>query len=161
VNLYLLRHSTALDLGEHGIQTDEERPLSEEGIQRVASLADALKRRGISFDHVLTSPLRRSVQTAEELVRLLGSSAPVTVCESLAPGGTSKKLAKLLLAVEGGDVVLVGHEPDLGRHAAWLIGSKKAQLEFAKCGLACIRCDGAARKGTGTLAWLVTPKWLG
>jgi phosphohistidine phosphatase SixA len=100
------------------------------------------------------------MQTAEELVRQLASTTPVTLCEPLAPGCSSKKLGKFLLTIDGQDILLVGHEPDLGQHAAWLIGSKQAQLEFAKAGIACVRCDGAARKGAGTLTWLLTPRWL-
>jgi phosphohistidine phosphatase len=161
MNLYLLRHAHALEIGEQGVQTDEERPLSEEGIKRMAVVAEAVKRLGLKFDQVVTSPLRRSVQTAEELVRQLDAPQPaLATCERLSPGWSSKKLAKYLLGVEGQEVLLVGHEPDLSKHAAWLIGDKEARLEFAKGALACIRLDGLPQKGGGTLMWLITPKLM-
>lgn len=160
MNLYLLRHAHALDRDEAGVESDEERPLSDQGRQQAALLADALNRLGLSFDLVLTSPLRRAVETANELVPHLDTRPPVTELEPLAPGWSSKKLAKHLRALEAEQVVLVGHEPDLSQHAAWLIGSKWAQIELAKGALACITCDGLPRKGAGTLAWLVTPKLL-
>jgi phosphohistidine phosphatase len=161
MNLYLLRHANALAVGEQGVQTDEDRPLSEEGLQRVALLAGALKRLGLTFDQALASPLRRSMQTAEELVRQMGKPQPdVTACGQMAPGTPSKKLAKHLLGSDAKEILLVGHEPELSKHTAWLIGSKDARLEFAKGGIACVRCDGVPQKGGGTLAWLLTPKWL-
>ena len=161
MNLYLLRHAQALAVGEQGIHSDEERPLTSEGLKRVAVLAKALQRLGISFDLVLSSPLRRSLQTAEELLRhLQRPDLVVNSCEQLAPDWSSRKLARQLLTVDSQEVLLVGHEPSLSRHAAWLIGSKDARLEFAKGGMACIRCDSVPQKGAGTLNWLVTPKWL-
>ena len=161
MNLYLLRHAQALPMGEHGISSDEERPLTEEGWQRTAVLARALERLEISFDLVLSSPLRRGLQTAEGLLRhLQRSDLVVTPCEQLAPDWSSRKLAKKLLTVDCQEILLVGHEPSLSKHAAWLIGSKDARLEFAKGGMACIRCDGVPQKGAGTLSWLITPKWL-
>jgi phosphohistidine phosphatase SixA len=116
---------------------------------------------GLTFDEILTSPLRRAAQTAEELAQQMGTPRPdVTPCERLAPGSSSKKLAKYLLASDAKEVLLVGHEPELSEHTAWLIGSKEARIEFAKGALACVRCDGVPQKGAGTLAWLITPKWL-
>ena len=162
MNLYLLRHANAYDIGEMNIEKDEDRPLNDEGLARVELLARALERFGLTFDRVLTSPLRRAEQTARELVGRMPEPRPeVTLCRPLAPGGSSKKLAKQLLVEDADHVLLVGHEPDLGQHAAWLIGSKESQLEFAKGGMACIRCEGLAGKGAGALGWLVTPRWLG
>lgn len=159
MNLYLLRHAHALDVGEAGVETDEERPLSDEGVRGVADLAAALRRYGVTFDAVYSSPLRRAAQTAEELTRHLSGPA-VTTAEQLAPGWSPKKLGRHLLAAEGEELLLVGHEPEIGRLAAWLIGSKEVQIAFAKGALACVRCDGSPRKGAGTLVWLITPKWL-
>src|SRR5262249_682483 len=73
---------------------------------------------------------------------------------------SSKKLAKCLLKLEADNLLLVGHEPDLGQHTAWLIGSKKVRVDFAKAGIAWVECDSAPQKGAGALRWLVTPKWL-
>jgi phosphohistidine phosphatase SixA len=56
-------------------------------------------------------------------------------------------------------VALVGHMPDLAEFAAWLIGSRKTQLDLDKAGVACIRCQEGLDKGDGMLLWLVTPQW--
>ncbi len=161
MNLYLVRHADAVPVGEGGVSTDEDRMLSDRGVQQAEQLAQALKRLAVPVDQVLTSPLRRATQTAEILLQGLQLAPSVLVtCDQLAPGQTPKKLAKYLLKFETENLVLVGHEPDLGRHAGWLIGSKRAQVAFAKGGCACITSDGAPQKGSGTLVWLVNPKWL-
>jgi phosphohistidine phosphatase SixA len=58
-------------------------------------------------------------------------------------------------------MALVGHQPDLGFYAGWLIGSKSAQVDLAKAGVARITCDDKPGKGRGMLIWLVTPEWFG
>jgi phosphohistidine phosphatase len=161
MNLYLVRHADALPVGEQGVTADADRPLSERGRQQAHLLAQGLKRLGVAVDQVLTSPLRRAVETAEELARTLQSSRlGVVNCEALGPGTSPKKLAKHLLKVEGENIMLVGHEPGLSRCTAWLIGDKDARLEFSKGGAACVLCDVLPQKKAGTLQWLFTSKWL-
>jgi phosphohistidine phosphatase len=162
MNVYLLRHAHALDIGDQGIQSDEDRPLSDEGRQQMKVLADAVLCLGLKFDQVLSSPLRRALETAGELCARAGiPETALLTCEQLQPGSSSKKLMKRLRSLEATEVVLVGHAPDLAEHTAWLIGSKRSQLEIAKAGLACVRCDAPPRKGVGTLVWLMTPEMLG
>jgi phosphohistidine phosphatase len=161
VELYIIRHADALALGERGVTADKDRPLSEGGERQAAQIAQGLQRRGVKLDLVLTSPLVRARQTAEVLVRPEnGVATELKTCEELAPGGRRKKLAKQLLAAGHNAVALVGHQPDLGEFAAWLIGSKKANLGLAKAGVAYIECSDLPRRGGGTLTWLVTPDWL-
>jgi phosphohistidine phosphatase len=161
MNVYLLRHAQALDLGEAGVQTDEERPLSDEGLRQMEIVSDAVKRLGLKFDEIITSPLRRALETAQELRRHLElPETAVITCDKLEPGGSTKKVMKYLRSREANEVVLVGHAPELPTYAAWLIGSKDCQLEIAKAGLVYIRCDAAPRKGVGTLVWMLTPELL-
>jgi phosphohistidine phosphatase SixA len=81
------------------------------------------------------------------------------VCDDLAPGGKPRKATRFLRNLEGTGLAVVGHMPDLAVYAAWLIGSKKAQVEMAKSGMARIRFESRPGKGQGVLAWLVTPEW--
>ena len=158
MNVYLLRHAHALDIGEAGAQTDEERPLSDQGRQQAALVADAARRLGLKFDQVLTSPLRRALETAQEFCHHLDiPETALVTCTELEPGGSSKKLMKRLRSLEASDVVLVGHSPDLNQHAARLIGDKQTEVDIAKAGLAYVRCDAPPRKGAGALVWLLTP----
>jgi phosphohistidine phosphatase len=161
MNLYLVRHADAVPVGAEGIHQDEQRPLSATGKEQVELLAAAFRRLHFPPCQVLSSPLVRARQTAEQLLEHWAIPGLVlSECEALLPGGSSRRLAKFLRQLDTPNVVLVGHEPDLGRHTAWLIGSKRARIEFAKGGAAAVVCDHPPRKGEGTLLWLLTPTWL-
>jgi phosphohistidine phosphatase len=161
MNLYLIRHAEAAPRGQAGIQKDEDRPLTDAGRQQARELAGAFQRNGVQFETLVTSPLLRAVQTAEEMARVLGIPADrVVQSEHLAPGGARKKLAKFLQGLGGGSKALVGHQPDIEDLTGWLIGSKKAMIEFAKAGAACVNANLELAKGCGALVWLLTPQWV-
>jgi phosphohistidine phosphatase len=160
MDLFLIRHADAAPLGEGGVQDDAERPLTDAGRAQCKALAAALQRVGVRFDCVATSPLLRARQTAEGLLEDWPAPLPeLAECEALAPGVKARKLARYLMKKGAGAIALVGHMPDLADHAAWLIGSKKAQIELAKSGVAHIECEKLPAKGSGTLTWLINPAW--
>ncbi len=160
MDLFLIRHAEAAPLGEGGVQEDAERPLTPAGLDQCEQLAKALARIGVRLDRVATSPFLRARQTAEALLSHWPAPAPdLDVCDALSPGVKPRKLARYLWKKGSGSVALVGHMPDLAEHAAWLIGSKKAQLDIAKAGAAYIECEKLPAKGSGTLTWLISPSW--
>ena len=160
MELYLIRHAEALELGERDITNDGERPLSEKGERQAEAVARAFLDQGIVLDKLLASPLLRTRQTAETLLRVWGRpETTLEICDALYPGAKMRKLSKTLLKLEGEKIGLVGHMPQLGDFAAWLLGNKKAQIDLAKAGALCITCGDAPCKGLGALQWLVTPEW--
>jgi len=162
VDVYLIRHADAAPLGEWGVTRDEDRPLTKKGEEQARALASGFRAKGIHLGMVLTSPLLRARQTAERMLQEWPNPAPdLRVCEELAPGRRRRKLSRFLRELGSDQVALVGHQPDLGTYAAWLIGSKKAQLDLAKGGVALVLCEQGPGKGDGKLALLVTPEWLG
>lgn len=161
MDVYIIRHADAVPVGERGITSDEERPLSPEGEAQSRALAAALQRQDVHLDKVLSSPLVRARQTAEIMLQAWSKPAPeLLLCDELGPGLRPKKLARGLRELKESSVALVAHEPDLSAWIAWLIGSRKARLNFAKSGVACVVCDEPPDKGAGTLTWLLTPEWL-
>jgi phosphohistidine phosphatase len=160
MDFYLIRHADAQPLGEGGIQDDADRPLSEAGQKQCEALAQALAKRGVHFDQMVSSSLLRARQTADSLLRQGPSPVPpLHLCDYLAPGGKRRKLTRFLRGLDGPSLALVGHMPDLALYAAWLIGSKKAQLDIAKAGMVCIRFESRPDKGQGVLTAVVTPQW--
>ena len=161
MDIYIIRHADASPLGANGIQCDEDRPLSERGWKEAALLGKGLKKRGISLDLIVTSPLVRAAQTAEKLRTIYEmSEQQIETRDELAPGGRPKKLARYLNGLSANTVALVGHQPDLSIYAGWLIGEKEVGIDFAKAGVALVRAEGSAAKGSCVLMWLVTPEWL-
>jgi phosphohistidine phosphatase len=159
MDLYLIRHADAEPLGKDGIQDDAERPLTPTGVAQCDNLAAALQRQGVHLERILTSPLLRARQTAENMLKKLKPAPELQTCNHLAPGGKRRKLTRFLCALGVQSIAIVGHMPDLNEYAAWLIGSKLAQLELAKGGAAHIHFDEEPDKGAGVLTWLVTPEW--
>jgi phosphohistidine phosphatase len=161
MDLYLIRHADAKPLGEDGIRSDEERPLTDKGKDQSKTLAAILQKKGVQLGLVVSSPLVRARQTAEGMLAHWKATAPaLTECEEVSPGGKARKLSKFLRAQSADAIAIVGHIPGIAEYAAWLIGSKKAQLDLAKAGVAHIVCPDGPRKGEGTLQWLVTPEWF-
>ena len=160
MELYLIRHADAVPLGEDGIEDDEDRPLSAVGLAQCSPLAAALQRQGVRLEAIVSSPLLRARQTAEGLLKHLAPPTPeVQVCEHVAPEGKRRKLSRFLRGLGKQSIAVVGHQPDLSLYVGWLIGSKIAQVELAKAGVACVHFDDEPDKDSGALAWLVTPQW--
>src|SRR5262245_42876156 len=95
--MYLIRHAEAVTIGEQGMETDEERPLTPRGNQQSESAAKALAARGISLCRLYTSPLVRARQTADILTQTWAKpELIVETCNQLAPGGKPRKLSKYI-----------------------------------------------------------------
>ena len=117
MRVYLVRHGQA----EPG-NPDDLRRLTPRGREQARLLATHLGAEGASPDAVVSSPLLRARETADEVARALGVRAEVD--ERLAPGATADDV-RAAIAGRGFTVVLVGHEPDCGRVAAELGGGEE------------------------------------
>lgn len=156
MNLYLMRHAHALDVGEKGVRTDRNRPLSPKGIEITHEVATALKTIGVQVDCVVTSPYPRALQTAEIVAHEL--EAPVDKCPMLEPGASPAEVVQWLRGNKLGSIMMVGHMPDLAEIASVLIcGYPTAGLMFKKAAVCRITFNAEPARGTGTLEWLLPP----
>jgi phosphohistidine phosphatase len=122
--LWLLRHADAAD----GFP-DDERPLTERGIQQAQDAGRALERLGVNLDACLSSPKLRALQTAQLACGPLGVDVTVEPRLSGAPFDVDDLSAGL------GDVLLVGHDPSFTLTLHDLTG---AQARMRKGGLAAV-----------------------
>jgi phosphohistidine phosphatase len=159
MELYLIRHAEAAPAGENGV-SDEDRPLTACGEAQAAALAKALRSHGVELRLLLTSPLLRARQTAEELLRQWPEPRPdFRVYQELTLGGKRRRLLRALREQGADKVAVVGHEPELGVLAAYLLGSKKLHITLDKAAVAFLHCNAGLQKGDGQLVWLLTPSW--
>lgn len=163
MNLYLMRHGLAVERGTPGHDSDRERPLTSKGERKVRRVAEALERMEVSFDAILSSPLVRAQQTAAVLSDEMKIKGKVQLTEHLAPGGSARELVNLLQHLPGSpqEILLVGHEPDLGQLAASLLaGGDGVTILFKKGGLAKLAVESLRAGRCATLEWLLTSRQL-
>lgn len=123
--IYLLRHGDA----EDGSGDDSARRLTAKGERQGRVAGAALASLGAGIETCLTSPKVRAAQTARLACEALGLE-PETAAE-LRGGGFDS----LSLAAGRGEVLMVGHEPDLSDEVARLTG---AHVRLRKGGLAIV-----------------------
>jgi len=157
--LYLVRHAVAEERSDEW-PDDDKRPLTHDGKVRMRQVVAGLRELDPDIDVVLTSPLVRAMQTAEILVDGLKPRPSLKEARVLAPDGTPAKVAEVVGAVrDARGLALVGHEPNLGELAAWLIGARMP-LPFKKGGICRIDLAGPPAARSGQLLWFATPKML-
>ena len=163
MNLHLMRHGLAVERGTPGYDSDRERPLTTKGERKIRRVAEALLRMELSFDVVLSSPLVRARQTAEVLIEELKARQKLQLTEHLSPGGRAKDLMRLIQGLPGSpqEVLLVGHEPDLGQLASLLLtGGDALSVNFKKGGIARLAVGNLQAGRCATLEWLLTSRQL-
>ena len=163
MRLYLIRHAIAAEPDSKLWPDDRQRPLTSAGARRFKRtsrmLVKVIESDG-TVDRLITSPLLRAKQTAM-LMHRAGLPEPVEETV-LAPGRTAARVLAVLRAHDAASIVMVGHEPDLGRLLAVCIAGADAKLamRFRKGAAACLEFAGAPRVGEATLEWLLPPKAL-
>ena len=161
--LVMVRHAIALDRDEAravGIG-DDQRALTDKGREKMRKVARGLAMLLDRCAVVCTSPLLRARQTAE-LVAGQFARVPVVECAVLRPGVEPGQLLDWLRQRSARTpMIVVGHEPDLGRWSSWaLTGQAGGFMPFKKGGACLLEFSGQLRPGQAQLRWLCTPRQL-
>jgi phosphohistidine phosphatase len=163
--LYLVRHAIAAERGPK-YPKDDIRPLTRVGKARMKEVVAGWRKLKPRLDLILTSPLVRAQSTAEIVRDGLRDNVRLERFLTLAPGhrpievvAALAQLAKPGKRKKPSVIALVGHEPDLGQLAAWLIGAREP-VPFKKGGIARIDIIELPPKQNGQLIWHATPKLL-
>jgi len=157
MDIYFLRHANA---GEPKLNPtkDEKRPIDKLGIEQSHDVGRALAALDVNPDVILSSPLRRSTQTAAVVANELGYEDKVVTDAALRPGATYEKFQDLLQRYSRKDAILVvGHNPNMTEFLSKLLsgGSPLQAIELKKGAVA--KVEKLGRK-PAVLRWLMTPK---
>ena len=128
MELILWRHADAEDGAP-----DLERKLTARGRKDAERVAKWLLKHLPHGFEVVASPAARAQETAKAL------KAKVQTDPRLAPGAAVRDIVNA--ARRGGVVVIVGHQPDLGRALAHLVGGSSAEWRLQKGALWWIEDD--------------------
>ncbi len=164
MKLYALRHADAADHDDPRFDNDADRPLTIKGVRRAKLLAHALRQWEITFDAILSSPLVRTRETAEIVMRGLRLQGKLELTEHLAPSGDVEKLLNRLNTLRPApkNALLVGHEPYLSNLISLLCaGGPNLALTLKKGGLCRMEVAQLHSARCAHLEWLLAPRLLG
>ena len=163
MNVLVIRHAIAEDRRRFARTCDDDglRPLTPRGRRRMRSGSRGLRRVAPKVDALATSPLVRAVQTAE-ILSTAYRGLKVVKLPCLAPGAPAQALLKWLQSHKhGSTVALVGHEPDLGVFAGWLLtGLQESFVRLKKGGALLLELKEQVRPGRARLVWSLAPAQL-
>jgi phosphohistidine phosphatase len=167
MNLYILRHASA-GIKRANPALDHKRPLDKDGKRHCLQLAHVLNTMKLQFDFIVSSPLKRSMQTASLVGTEMGYEAKILSSAALAPDATFAQFQKLLRECAGYEnLLVVGHNPNLTAFIASLLVPAVASRAIdpdASAGAALVRLrkGSLARvslaRGPSTLNWLLDPR---
>jgi phosphohistidine phosphatase len=154
--VYFLRHANA---GERMLspKKDEKRGLDKEGIEQCGYVGRALAALDVQVDAMISSPLKRSTQTASLVGNEMGFEGKLQIEPALRPQATFAEFRKLLDKYARHDAIMVvGHNPNLSEFLGRIISVTgcEATTELRKGAVA--RVD--LRRSSGSLSWCLTPK---
>ncbi len=163
MNLYVLRHGQAGDPDSRRYPNDDERPLTPEGILKMARQVKGLNAIDMSLDVIITSPLLRAIQTAKVVHEGLASPGRLVTSETLRPSAHPNALLEELAAIHSREdsVMVVGHEPHLSSLVSVVVSGDPTALIRLKKGALCKLSVPSPRRGRcGWLEWAMTPRQI-
>jgi phosphohistidine phosphatase len=154
--LYFLRHASA---GQRLMtaKKDEKRGLDKDGIEQCGYIGRALAALGVQADVIISSPLKRSSQTAALVGNEMGYEGKLVLDAALKPQSSFAEFQKMLAKYQRQEsVMLVGHNPNLSAFLGRVItaNGNEATIELKKGAVAKVEM----RRSFGSLSWCVTPR---
>ena len=155
MNLYLMRHANA-GLSRGNPVLDAKRALIKEGKEQCMLMARMLSALKVQVDVIVSSPLKRALQTAQFVGTELGYEAKVEVSPALGLSADYAAFQQLLAKyAELDGVLMVGHNPNLFQFLGRMItGNGGAAIRMRKGSIARVDMD----RHPPLLRWLIDPR---
>lgn len=153
--LYLMRHANA-GLRRDNPLLDRKRGLVKEGKEQCMLMARVLSAVGAQIDVIVSSPLKRALQTAQFVGTELGYDAKVEISGSLEPGADYRTFQDLLAKYQDREgILVVGHNPNLFQFLGKMItGNGGAAIRLRKASIAKVDMEHHPPR----LQWLMDPR---
>ncbi len=156
MQIYVLRHGIAEDA--HPGQSDADRALTGEGRDKLRRVLKRARTADVSPSVILSSPLKRAVETAQVAAEVLGYKDKIVQTQALVPNASPFDTWEEIRSRQGEKAVLMAsHEPLTASLVAFLLDCPTLQVDMKKAALVRIDCDRFASKPHGVLKWILTP----
>ncbi len=162
LNLYILRHASA-GTRRANPKIDVQRPLDRDGKRHCLLLAHVLNGLKLSFDLIISSPLKRCLQTAQLIGTETGYETRILHAKGLEPQATYTQFQRLIAECRTYEnVLMVGHNPTLTQFLGQLIAPgphggdhpAAASVRLRKGTIARVSLD----RGPALLQWMLDPR---
>src|SRR5208282_3756845 len=155
MNLYLMRHANA-GIPRGNATLDAKRSLIKEGKEQCMLMARVLSAFKSQIDVIVSSPLKRAMQTAQYVGTELGYDAKVEVSPALGLDGDYAAFQDLLAKYADREgVLMVGHNPNVFQFLGRLVtGNGGAAIRMRKGSVARIDLN----RHPHLLQWLIDPR---
>lgn len=154
--VFFVRHASA-GTPRDNPKLDEKRPLDKQGIQDCAYIGRVLASLNVRVDLIISSPLKRAIQTASLVGNEIGYDAKIVLTPALRPEATYSAFLQMLEERRSEEAVMVvGHEPNFSDFLGGLISEPEAPASINLKKGAVARVDMNHRRGE--LRWILTPK---
>ena len=157
MEIYLMQHGHSLPKDQ-----DPDEGLSADGKAAVRLTARAFKVFHVEFDAILSSPKKRSKQTAALVAEETGfPTEKIIETEKVKAMTPAEETVRALADLSGAKHVLVaGHLPSVAEVASYLLTEgSKATIEFEMGGCCCVEADKLPTHA-GRLRWFIKPSQL-
>jgi phosphohistidine phosphatase len=168
MNLYILRHASA-GVRRPNPLLDVRRPLDKEGKEHCLRLAHVLNTLKVTFDLVISSPLKRSLQTAQLVATETGCETPILLSKALAPEAVFADFqAMLQQSNDRENLLVVGHSPNLQMFLGSMLAAcaedgapmRIPQVRLRKGSIARLSITRGAARSAVTLTSLLDPRMV-
>jgi phosphohistidine phosphatase len=157
MEIYLLRHGIAEDRSASG--RDADRRLTDDGRAKLRRVLERAHQAGVRPSLILSSPLRRALETAEIAAHELGYEGKIVRIAALTPDSSPQQLWEAIREQRSeAAVLLAGHEPLFSSTVAYMLGSTREMVHFRKGALVRIDVESTGPTPAGVLEWLLTAK---
>lgn len=151
--LYMLRHGNAGGKGANPPLSADGRLMASRSASVILSVQDGL-------DAVLSSPLRRALESATTLSKAAG--CPLSVLESLEPEGSEVDVLHLLASLPpDSSIAIVTHLPQIRRLVCALVADfQPVSLHVDAGGIMCVEVTASGGTCTGRMLWFASGRML-
>ena len=153
--LYLMRHANA-GMPRENPSLDAKRSLIKEGKEQCVLMARVLSALKVQVDVVVSSPLKRAMQTAQFVGTELGYDGKVEISPALGLDASYSEFQKLLAKYADREgALMVGHNPNIFQFLGRLITANGgASIRMRKGSVARIDLD----RHPPLMQWLIDPR---